>query len=37
MGLDNGIRICKKNLNPSIILNESFIPSDYEVCYWRKC
>ena len=37
MGLDNGIRICKKNLNSSIILNESFIPSDYEVCYWRKC
>ena len=37
MGLDNGITICKKNLNSSIILNESFIPSDYEVCYWRKC
>ena len=37
MGLDNGITICKKNLNSSIILNESFILSDYEVCYWRKC
>ena len=37
MGLDNGITIYKKNLNSSIILNESFIPLDYEVCYWRKC
>lgn len=37
MGLDNGITICKKNLDSSIILNESFIPLDYEVCYWRKC
>ena len=37
MGLDNGITICKENLNSSIILNESFIPLDYEVCYWRKC
>ena len=37
MGLDNGITIRKKNLNSSIILNESFIPLDCEVCYWRKC
>ena len=37
MGLDNGIAIRKENLNSSIILNESFIPLDYEVCYWRKC
>lgn len=37
MGLDNEIKIRKKNLNSSIILNESFIPLDYEVCYWRKC
>lgn len=37
MGLDNEIKIRKTNLNSSIILNESFIPLDYEVCYWRKC
>ena len=37
MGLDNGITIYKKNLNSSIILNESFIPLDCEICYWRKC
>lgn len=37
MGLENGIIIYEDKLDSSVVLNESFVPSDYEVCYWRKC